>query len=84
MKCPGCGTKFDLDEARAGFNHYFAGSAEWDYDSDVSGQLCENCAEFDVCSRWMDGTLNAADCDPPAEYEEEWRDLQKKLRGLAD
>lgn len=72
MDCPRCGTKFDLDQARASFNHYYAGSADWDYDSDVSGPLCWDCAEDDVATRWMDGTLKAADGDPPAELQKKW------------
>jgi len=30
MDCPRCDTKCDLEETRASFNHYYAGSADWD------------------------------------------------------
>lgn len=81
MECSSCGTSFDVDEARASFNHYYSGSAAWQYDVDAAGGLCWNCASDDAESRWMDGTLKAADGDPPpADHMEA---LMKRL-GLQD
>lgn len=77
MVCPRCGKHFKVSETRSGFNHYYNGSAEWDYDNDLLERLCEDCAEDDVESRWMDGTLKAADGDPSPEDQEKWRSLRK-------
>lgn len=76
MDCTRCGTEFDVDEVRSRFNHYYAGSADWDYDRDVAAHICLDCAEEDVENRWMDGKLNAADGDPPTEAQEVWRNLR--------
>ena len=76
MKCPRCGTDFDVSEARSSFDHYFSGSAEWKYDDLYAEPLCRECAENDAEDRWMDGTLKAADGDPSVEDQEEWRRLQ--------
>lgn len=63
--CPRCGTTFDVEETRAGFDHYYAESAGWKWD-DLPQRLCRECAESDVETRWMDGTLDAADGPPPS------------------
>ena len=61
MICTRCGKHFSVGNARTSFNHYYSGSAEWDYDNDLSERLCFDCATDDADDRWMDGTLEAAD-----------------------
>ncbi|GGA40658.1 hypothetical protein [Psychrobacillus lasiicapitis] len=77
MICPRCGEHFNVSETRSWFNYYYSGSAEWNYDNDLSERLCKDCAEDDVNSRWMDGTLKAADGDPPPESQKKWWNLKK-------
>jgi hypothetical protein len=62
---PRCGTTFDVEATRADFDHYYADSAGWKWD-DLPQRLCRECAESDVETRWMDGTLDAADGPPPS------------------
>lgn len=77
MICPRCGKHFNINETRSHFNHYYSGSAEWNYDDELSEPLCEECAEEDVTSRWMDGTLKAADSDPYPEDQKKWLNRKK-------
>ncbi len=74
MECPRCFQTFDLDEARASFNHQYSGSSDWQYDAVISEPLCWDCASTDADERWMEGTLEAADGPPPSPSE------LKKLR----
>jgi hypothetical protein len=64
-RCAGCRKIFDVEEARRGFNHYYADSAKWKWD-DLPQRLCRDCAEEEVEARWMAGDLAAADGPPPS------------------
>ena len=80
--CPRCGTTFDVEETRAGFDHYYADSAGWKWD-DLTQRLCRECAESDVETRWMDGRLDAADGPPPSAdvMANVMKTIWKKFRG---
>ena len=64
--CPECGETYDVEETRAGFDHYYADSSGWKWD-DLPQPLCRECAERDAEARWMAGTVEAADGPPPSE-----------------
>lgn len=76
--CPHCFEPFDLDEASARFDSYFAESAMWRYfDVFPTERLCFNCADAEAGSRWMAGELEAADGPPPTGSE--LKKLQRKF-----
>jgi hypothetical protein len=66
LECPRCFQIFDLDEAKASFNHQYSGSADWQYDDVISEPVCASCASTEADKRWMQGGLEAADGPPPS------------------
>lgn len=66
LECPRCFQMFDLDEAETSFNHYYSGSADWQYDDVISEPMCADCASTEADERWMNRGLKAADGPPPS------------------
>jgi hypothetical protein len=55
-----------LVEAKASFDHQYAGSSDWKYDVVVPMHMCADCASEDADARSMDGELESADGPPPS------------------
>ena len=79
--CTRCSQSYDLDESKASFDHYYAGSSDWKYDDVVSTDMCADCASEDADDRWTAGELDAADGSPPlsGDLGDAWRKIGKKL-----
>ena len=57
MKCANCDEEFNVDQARAFFNHYFSQSSRWSYDDICDGDLCGDCAIEEAEDQWLEGEL---------------------------
>jgi len=44
LPCPGCFQTYDLDEAKASFDHQYGGSSDQKYDVVVPMHMCADCA----------------------------------------
>jgi len=61
MKCPRCGDRFRVEDARVEFNSHF--NYDLDYDSEFRERLCGTCAIDDIEGKIAAGMATVPDSD---------------------
>ena len=56
MICPECGKRFNVDEAKKAFEHYYSESSHWTYDV-LPQPYCFDCATGVADEMWIEGEL---------------------------